>query len=377
MSGHALVLNAGKIQSLVAIRRLGHRGISVTAGACHRPTPGGFSKHADRRFIHPVPRKRPEAFVAALVDEVRTGEYDAVLLSDDDTAAAVVENRDRLADHVGLPYPPYETLRVALDKYQTMEAAREAGVAHPKTFALDDLDRERIEANLSYPVVLKPRQSAGRHGVTVCDSFTDLEEAYTRVRDDHGPVIVQEYIPNGGEAGVYAMYDFDSNRRAVTVQERVRSAPAEGGSSSCRRTIADDELLSRADELLSALDWQGVAMVEFRTDPRDGEPKVLEINPRLWGSLALSVAAGVDFPYLLYQLGSEGRCDEVPTYRNDVYARQLKGELVHVSTRPDKLAAAREVLQSTPGPARFDVPSRDDPLPIAGHLAAEILSLTS
>lgn len=375
MCRRALVLNAGKIQSLVTIRSLGRKGISVTAGACHRPTPGGFSKYADRQFIYPVPRERPAAFVAALADEVRTRKYDAVLLSDDDTAAAVVENRDLLADHVGLPFPPHETFQVALDKYQTMEAARDAGVAHPKTLALDDLDRERVETDLSYPVVVKPRQSAGRHGVTVCDSFTDLEEAYTRVRRRHGPVLVQEYIPNGGEAGVYTLYDFDSTRRAVTVQERVRSAPAEGGSSSCRRTIADDDLLSRADEFLSALDWQGVAMVEFRIDRRDGEPKLLEVNPRLWGSLALSVAAGVDFPYLMYQLGAEGRCDDAPAYRTSVYARQLRGELVHVNTSPDRLAAAREVLRPMPGPCQFDVPSRDDPLPMVGHVAAEVLSL--
>lgn len=374
MTEQVLVLDAERRQSLVAIRCLGRRGLSVTAGTCQRLTPGCLSKYTDRQFIYPSPQDQPVAFITALEDEVRTREYDAVLLSKEPTAEAVVENRDRLADHVGLPYPPYETLRVALDKYRTIETARDVGVERPETLVLDDLDRETVETKLSYPVVVKPRRSTGRSGVTICDSYADLREAYNVTRRDYGGVLIQEYIPNGGEVGVYALYDFDSTRQAVTVQERVRSAPAEGGASSCRRTIADDALLARADELLSALNWQGVAMVEFRNDPRDGEPKLMEINPRLWGSLALSVAAGVDFPHLLYQLGSEGWCDEVATYRTNVYARRLKGELAHVTSRQDRLTAVSEVLQPTPGPCRFDVLSQDDPLPILWQVVEDGLS---
>jgi len=33
-----------------------------------------------------------------------------------------------------------------------------------------------------------------------------------------------------------------------------------------------------------SLDWHGVAMVEFWIDSRDGKPKLMEINPRFWGT---------------------------------------------------------------------------------------------
>ena len=36
------------------------------------------------------------------------------------------------------------------------------------------------------------------------------------------------------------------------------------------------------------------------------EPKLIEVNPRFWGSLALAIYAGIDFPYLLYKLAMEG-----------------------------------------------------------------------
>ena len=367
MRSRALVLDAATRQSMVAIRCLSRRGVSVIAGAYRPRAAGSLSKHADGRFTYPAPWEDPPGFASALRAEVADGEYDAVLVSRETTAEIVVENRDVLADDVGLPLPSAETLAVGLDKTRTMEAAADASLPHPRTLAPGELDREAVEETVAYPAVVKPRRSHGREGVSICESFAELERAVDRMTRRHGPVLVQEYVPNGGEVGAYLVYDFDSRLRAGTVQERVRSHPPAGGASTCRRTIADEDVLERAHELLSGLDWQGAAMVEFRVDPRDGEPKVLEINPRLWGSLSLSVAAGVDVPYLLYQLGDEGRCDSVPTYRPGVYARRVCGELGHVLAREDTVEAVRDVLRPTPGPCTFDVVSWDDPLPTVGH----------
>jgi predicted ATP-grasp superfamily ATP-dependent carboligase len=56
-----------------------------------------------------------------------------------------------------------------------------------------------------------------------------------------------------------------------------------------------------AVSLLKELQWAGVADVEFMIDPRDGTPKLMEINPRFWSSLYLALECGVDFPWLLVQ----------------------------------------------------------------------------
>ncbi len=45
-------------------------------------------------------------------------------------------------------------------------------------------------------------------------------------------------------------------------------------------------------------------MLELKVDDADGTPRIMEMNPRFWGSLALALRAGVDFPWLLYQLAS-------------------------------------------------------------------------
>ena len=82
---------------------------------------------------------------------------------------------------------------------------------------------------------------------------------------------------------------------------------------------------------------------------RDGKPKLIEVNPRFWGSLQAAIVAGVDFPYLLYRLVIEGdikpklryrigcKCSNllfgelqylVATMRNNSYSLSLKLQIL-------------------------------------------------
>jgi predicted ATP-grasp superfamily ATP-dependent carboligase len=56
-------------------------------------------------------------------------------------------------------------------------------------------------------------------------------------------------------------------------------------------------------------------MVEFRRDFNDGQFKLMEINPKFWGSLDLAIAAGVDFPYHLYKMVIEGDINPIFNYK--------------------------------------------------------------
>src|SRR5262249_10470047 len=80
-------------------------------------------------------------------------------------------------------------------------------------------------------------------------------------------------------------------------------------------------LLRDAEKLMAALNWHGVAMVEFKMDS-DGQYWLMEINPRLWGSLALSIDAGVNFPLGLLELARAEQPAPQPDYKL-VYTRDL------------------------------------------------------
>lgn len=373
--GRVLVLNAAARHGLVAIRSLGRRGLSVTAGCSTRWTAGGASKYADRRVTYPDPETHPGEFVDAVESELRRGDYEMVLPVNQVTVETVAKYAPRFEAHAAVPLLPYEDLCAGLDKARTVAAAREFDVPHPETLLPHEVDLDAVGSTLGYPAVVKPCRGSGRDGVTVCSTREELEAAYRRTRRERGRTLVQEYVPNGGERGVYTFYDRDGALSALTVQRRIRSEHPDGGASTYRETVTDPTAVDCADRLLSSLGWEGVAMAEFRVDPRDGRPKLLEVNPRLWGSLALSVYAGVDFPYLLYRLATGRPVERDLGYEVGVQARCLFTDAIQAVQRPDRLRALREFVSPAGKPCRYDIVSLDDPLPTVGHLGLVFATL--
>ena len=61
----------------------------------------------------------------------------------------------------------------------------------------------------------------------------------------------------------------------------------------------------------------------------DGTPYLIEINGRFWGSLQLSIEAGIDFPFLLYKLALGNKLECELSYKEGVKSRWLLGDLDH------------------------------------------------
>ena len=59
----------------------------------------------------------------------------------------------------------------------------------------------------------------------------------------------------------------------------------------------------------------------------------MEVNGRFWGSLELAVDAGVDFPFLAFQLARGIRPDAPPEYQPGVKNRWILGDLDHLLLR--------------------------------------------
>jgi predicted ATP-grasp superfamily ATP-dependent carboligase len=117
-------------------------------------------------------------------------------------------------------------------------------------------------------------------------------------------LMVQEIVPGGGEAQFsYAALCRDGYSIASVVARRIRQYPRDFGQlSTFVETVDEPQVAEAAARLLAASRFTGLVEVEFKRDPRNGQYKVLDINPRVWGWHTLSRRAGVDFPYLLWLL---------------------------------------------------------------------------
>ena len=114
---------------------------------------------------------------------------------------------------------------------------------------------------------------------------------------DYRKGLMQGYMPAQG-AGVFLLRH-KGRTVARFMHRRLHEVPHWGGQSSLRQSWWNDEMMDHGERVLDALNWEGVAMLEYRHDPATGGFALIEINFRFWGSLHLALHAGVDFPTLL------------------------------------------------------------------------------
>ena len=56
-----------------------------------------------------------------------------------------------------------------------------------------------------------------------------------------------------------------------------------------------EKIKKAGQKLIEKLNWDGILMIEYIFDERDNKYKVIEINPRMWGSVLLSEFCGTNF----------------------------------------------------------------------------------
>lgn len=370
-SGNVLVLDGMWNKSLAAVRSLAKKGLRVTAGECTRLSTALFSRHCAFRFVHPSPAAAPAAFLDALGNELARGNYDAVFPMEWSTQELLTEpaNRALLERYAKIPYADAALARQLNDKSFVMQQAEAAGIATPRTWHPQSAGEVReIADEVRYPLLIKPRSSSGSRGILRVTDSQNLMDEYQRVHRLYPLPILQEQISPGGDSfGVCVMMNAQSEVRASFVYRKLRQYPVQGGPSTLRESIRRDDILESAVKFLRSAGWQGVAHIEFMIDPKSGVPKLIEVNPRFWGSLALAIEAGVDFPYLLYRMAVDGdipvsACD----YAEGVRCRWLlPGDLLH-------FLANRERFRLHPGFFDFrskdDILSLSDPLPAFGRM---------
>ena len=205
------------------------------------------------------------------------------------TTALIAREQARVDTFAKTLVAPAAVLDAANDKGTVQRVAAEIGVSTPKTyFGMPD----------EFPVIVKPR-CGEKLGLKAekryarADDAAEFAAVYAKMKTYDDAPVVQSYIAGEG-VGVCVVTDRDGNPAALLCHRRIREYPTSGGPSTACESFYDAALVESALRLLRALHFVGVAMVEFKGNPKDGY-KLLEINPRVWGSFPLTRAAGSHF----------------------------------------------------------------------------------
>lgn len=317
-------------QSLSAVRSLGIAGAEIHAVTHKRLSPAIHSKYTAQSYIFPDPASNPTLYLARVLCVLRSGNYDCIFPFEESSTAVFLNARKQIEQYTRLPVAQEDSFRKANDKWEVLQIARHVGVPIPETFLpANERDLRQAAGALGYPLVIKPVSSSGSRGLSKVHSEAALLRTYRSTRARYGPPLVQECIPQDGEGVGVALLADQGNILVDFSHRRLREYPLTGGPSTLRESTDDREIKQFASAIINKLRWSGVAMVEFKRDPRDNKAKLMEVNPRFWGSLHLSYVSGVNFPQLLYDW-SMGREIKQPSYRTGVRCRWLlPGDTAH------------------------------------------------
>jgi predicted ATP-grasp superfamily ATP-dependent carboligase len=377
MEARVLLTDAQSRAGLATIRSLGQHSIRVTAADHDRIALGFFSRYCNRRLHYPDPIREPERYAEAILGELRRNRYDVVMPLFDECLLALAKRTQEVEQLTRFPYLDHNRLMAGRDKLRTIAIARRHGLRTPATFAIrTEQDVVDALAECPLPLIVRPREASASDGLHRVISREDVWPTCERVARRFGAVIVQEYIPWGGFTyDVDVLMSRDSAPRAAVVCKRLRTYPALAGPTSCGQAVDWPELAEMATGLLREMRWYGPAEVEFRIDPRNGEPVFMEVNPRFWGSLYTGMVAGVDFPWLFYRMAMDGDIEPVMSYRTDMKARYFFTlDMLCMATHPHRRSIAREWLAEFVDPkTKMFIPSWRDPLPLVGKLLGTLV----
>ncbi len=303
-----VVMLGSDFKALGVIRSLGRRGArSVVID--NTPRAAWLSRYAveRRRWHGPMEGERFVEYLLALGEDPR---YTGWLLfpTQDEVVELVAKHHDALATRFTLVTQGWETLQWACDKSHMNQMARETGVAIPSTWYPRDED-DLAALDIVYPAIIKPTvstrlQYALRLKALPANDLEEMRAQYQLALRVAAPdeIMIQEIIPGGGsEQFSVAAYVHDGEIIASMTARRTRQYPIDYGLGSSfveAREIPD--ILGDARKLLAYMRLTGMVEVEFKRDPRNGVNKLLDINVRPWGWHTLTIACGLDFPYMQY-----------------------------------------------------------------------------
>jgi predicted ATP-grasp superfamily ATP-dependent carboligase len=368
----ALIAESGAAPHvLAAVRALGTAGWEVGLAISGRAT--GRSRHVRRVHQVPAPEERPEAFVDAIATAVRSHHYDVVFGADDIEVLALSAQREEVPCVV--PYADHDRVLLALDKLELTRAARRAGLASPDTRPADD---EALAA-LSGPAMVKARLhwEPGGTGAQRYVEAAWCEDPHAAAREAAAMTAVGVrpllQAPVAGELmALTAVVDRQSTPVALAQQRSTRLS-LRRTSTRAETVVLDTRLAAAAGRFLKDLRWFGLANLQFLRPP-DGEPQLIDFNPRFYGSLALTVAAGVNLPDLWGRLALDEPVAAGAVARPGVRFQSLV-EDVRRARVERRLGLARDMAQTlayAPG-AVHPTASARDPRPglvMAGRMGA-------
>jgi predicted ATP-grasp superfamily ATP-dependent carboligase len=218
----------------------------------------------------------PERFVDEIKNLAREYDVASIMPIDEAHHAALISRRSRFRHNIHLFSPPAKCFRKATDKAYLHRLCRRLGIPVADGTTLDKLMAQSGSLSLKFPLVLRTSNQNLPGGT----QRTPFKAAYARDRDQlqklyeslseiAANVLVQEY--HCGVEDHIQILMHQGQPFMVGEYYGEHHMPLAGGVTVQRVSCRHPSLARDAVRLLQAIDWQGIAAVQYHYDPDTGK----------------------------------------------------------------------------------------------------------
>jgi len=263
-----------------------------------------FSKH-----IHFIPFNDEDDLAVGLMNFINNHEYKGLLAFSERSTALICKHKDKFPSEVSIPFGSFEDFNILNDKFSILKIASELHIPTPKHIKIESIEDLNNLKNIEFPIVLKCRKASGvKEALRICNSLDGLKIAYGELTSSqtqysffpNDKLVAEEFIEGKIYDGCFSVKK--GVILASITQKRDWTIPPSGGFGARIITQNIPELIRYGEMLFDKIKWTGPAQLEFIYDENQNEYKLIEINPRFWGTIAISIKADMKIAESILEL---------------------------------------------------------------------------
>lgn len=311
-----------------------------------------ISKQCDA--VEQVPMPSDPNFTERIIELIKKYNINIIYPNAADELITLLENRKKISCII--PADNVESIITADDKGLLYPHLLKQGIPVPKSILCSKVkDLEKAIFQLGYPhkeVVVKPRKTSGCRGFHIFDShinpiqaFTSERPGFLRVRWEDVKTYIRDPLPElvvmDFLDGIdYTCYALVQEGKPLCIIPLRRSGLSPG--MSLGGTVEQNEsVINYVRDICQSFRFHGFINIQLMVV--NGKPLVYEINPRISATTVACTAAGVNIPYLLYKLFSEGKV-EIPPISWNTKITRVYHEMVQVNSE-DEFVSLSEIFR--------------------------------
>lgn len=265
-----------------------------------------------------------------LINTIETGKYDSVLAFSERSTALLIKVKAKIKNKALIPFGTMDQFDALNDKFEIAEVCKKLNVPTPKYFKVAIEEDLSLADDFQFPVVLKCTKASGiNESLRICDNKSSLIQGYKDLKKGEGTysffprdiMVVQEFVKGKIYDGNFVVYNGEVVEGMT--QLRIWTIPPSGGPGAYNQTVHVPELFEYAKKVFQEIKWTGPVNMEYIKDATSGQYKLIEVNPRFWGTLGLSFKAGYNFPKTLLDKATDNSIKVEQKVNGNVFFKWL------------------------------------------------------